>query len=1238
MKIKKTHIHPFKIVVLLAVTALFSACATHKLQVKKDLEFEVKTQNKSHSFFIVGGFGNNKVDKNNKTLTNLLKSSLKKADKNSTLLFVGDNISEKKGAWHKDKTLIKEQLTLAKSFKGQVVFLPGTNEWKSKHIDSIQKVEEYLDEVKNQEDYVLPKNGCPLEFININESLDLLLVDSQWFISNWENVVNINKKCTDIVTRKRFAEELEGYINDAQGKNLVIAMHHPIFSNGVYAGHNSFKNVMAPIPVVSTLHKGVDYLGDFSNGNLLARPYNGFRALVASLAKASNRITIVSGHEESLQYLKGGDIHQIISGSIGRSAPTKRSKSTINSVGGNLPYEGVFTYGKKGFVQLDYFKDGSSQVHFITTNSKPARFSVLDKFIENTKQQNVTNTASKESVNTVYNLSKREKHGNFFKFLWGNRYRDYYYKPVTAPIAYLDTLNGGLHFTKKGGGHQSYSIRLEDNKQREFAMRSLRKDPLKFLKFRVPGVAFTQNDYKGSLPEDLISDFFTTAHPYMQMVINPMAKSVDVNHANTKLFYVPSQSELGRLNSTFGNQLYFIEQRPSDEQLNYKGYRRTIDEKGKITDFESTTDMLEKIKSDESYSVDQQSFVRARVFDMLLGDWDRHADQWRWAEYETPDGNKEFMPVPRDRDNAFPKFDGTAINIIQWFIPITRQWQSYGPTIKNTKWLNYAGSKLDKTILTNCDASNWEKEAIYIKKQLTNAKIDEAFKRLPKEVQDSTSNYIKESLKERLKLLPKYAKDYGEYLERRIVLYASEKDDEIKISRLAEGKTRVEMRRLISKGKNKKFFDRLFNEDKTDEIWVYGLGDNDNFEVIGDANSKLVIRIIGGYGKDDYNIENRKKIKIYDWNHEKSEFTGKKTATQLTDLYKTNTFHWRYLEKDHTIVVPTLDFRTDDGFSIGTKGTYTNNGFNGNPFRQKHTLAAKYFFGFKASELKYKGVFANVFPRWNLEINGYASSQRYTRNFFGFGNNSINAEDDVFQEFYRARTQQVKLQTGFVHKTLKIKALYESFKVENMDSRFFNTINFDTPIFERQHYVGGETSIYYYNDDADDFPTKGLYLGLNAGYKTNTSGINNSFGYFKFKAEIIQKIIASGNLVFDTKAEYKTNIGGDYFFYHAPSIGGDNGLRGFRDERFTGKSYFYQSSDLRVRLKRYVTAVAPITVGLFGGFDYGRVWQPNEDSNTWHTSQGLGLWASAGNYLAINVGYFNSVEGNLIQFGFGFGF
>ncbi|MFD0798394.1 hypothetical protein ACFQZJ_13055 [Maribacter chungangensis] len=1238
MKKKKRYTSSYLKLLVAVVLLLGSGCATHRLQMGQNLEDVIATDNRvSHTIYIAGGFGN-KNDKRNEKITSLLKEHLKNARENSTLLFTGDNISENKNMWRSDTALIDQQLALTKDFKGTVTFLPGNNEWKSKHIDSIQKMEEYLDDVNTQDDYVLPKNGCPLEFRVINDSLDLLLVDSKWFISNWSRVEGVNRKCTDIVTRRRFAEELEGYINDAQGKNLVIAMHHPIFSNGASAGHSSFKDQMLPFPVVGSVVNGINNLGAFSPDNFLSRRYNHLRILVSTLAKASDRITVVSGHDASLQYLSGGNIHQVVSGSLGSSSPTKRTNGSIKTVGGILPFKGHFTYGETGFAKLVYYEDGSSEVHFITVDKEPVQIQVLDKFKADYFSNNFDENMAKTVLDSVYGPEKNMQRSGFFKFLWGERYRSYYHTAVTAPVTYLDTLYGGLQVTKKGGGHQSYSIRLEDGYQREFAMRSLRKDPLKYLKFSVPGVAYTEDDYMGTLPERLISDFFTTAHPYMQMVINPMAKAVDVNHADTRLFHVPKQKNLGNYNLEFGGELYFIEQRPSDEQLNYKGYRRAIDEKGEITDFESTTDMLEKIKSDESYTVDQQSYVRARVFDMLLGDWDRHEDQWRWVEYEKENGNKEFMPVPRDRDNAFPKFDGTAIDIIQWFIPITRQWQSYGPTIQNTKWLNYNGSRLDRVILNNYSAEGWEQEARFIQENLSEETIDQAFLRLPKEVQDSTSNYIKESLKARLKNLPKYAKDYGVYLEDRVVLYASEKDDQIKIERLPDGKTKIVMRRLLSDEKNEKFYERIFESAKTDEIWIYGLGDNDNFEVYGEENPDIFIRLIGGYGKDDFDIKNRKKLKVYEWTYEESEFEGKRPLNQLTDVYKTNTFHWRYFKPDRNILVPNFDFRTDDGFSIGLKNTFIHNGFNGNPFRQKHTLSANYFFNFKATELNYNGIWANLFPRWNFEVDGYVSSQRYAQNFFGFGNESSNQEDMLGRDFYRARTEQLKLSTGFAYHTLRVKALFESFDVEEMDDRFFNSVNLTTPIFERQNYVGAETSAYYYNDDADDSPTKGLYFGVTAGYKANVALNSNTFGYVKFRTEIVQKLISSGNLVLSTKAEYKTNFGNDYFFYHAPSIGGDNGLRGFRDERFTGKSYLYHSSDLRLRLKRYVTALAPITIGAFGGFDYGRVWQPNEDSSTWHTSQGLGVWASAGDYLAFNLGYFNSVEGNLFQVGLGFGF
>jgi hypothetical protein len=35
---------------------------------------------------------------------------------------------------------------------------------------------------------------------------------------------------------------------------------------------------------------------------------------------------------------------------------------------------------------------------------------------------------------------------------------------------------------------------------------------------------------------------------------------------------------------------------------------------------------------------------------MLIGDWDRHYDQWRWAEYKK--GQVIYRPIPRDRDQA----------------------------------------------------------------------------------------------------------------------------------------------------------------------------------------------------------------------------------------------------------------------------------------------------------------------------------------------------------------------------------------------------------------------------------------------------------------------------------------------------------------------------------------------------------------------------------------------------------
>ncbi|RMA58937.1 BamA/TamA family outer membrane protein [Ulvibacter antarcticus] len=1212
-----------------------ASCATYKPQSEVD-EVTFDDEKPIHSFYIAGGLGNAKGG-SNPSIEKLLKSHLDKASSQSTLLIVGDYMANKD---HKElnKTLLKNHIELAKDFKGKTYFTPGENEWSSRNTKEIEWVEDYLkdNKIKNME--VEPNNVCPLEYIVVNDELDMILLDSEWFSSNWDGIEYINKKCPDINTKRRFLEELEGYIKDSRGKNLMIVMHHPIFSNGKRAGRNTFMESITPLPIIGSIYYELEDLASFSTENLNNLRYDYLRDMVSALALESDRVTFVSGHEESLQYLTGKGMHQIISGSLGARTGTKIDRAKITTIGGSLPFEGNFTYGAEGFAILDYYKDGSSKVRFITSETEHA-YQVHDKFPKEKEEYPIPTFKEKTKTLPITSDDKKINKSGFYNFIWGKRYRSYFGQPVTADIAILDTLYSGLTIEKPGGGHQSFSARLVDGEGKEYAMRGLEKNALKFLRYKVKGIAYTEDEYKGTFAEEAVYDFFSTTHPYMQLVINPLAKSAGINHANTSLYYLPKQPGFGLLGEDYGDQLYFIEERPNDEQKDYEGYNRANPEvDGKIEQFESTTDVLEKLNEDEKYSIDQRAWIRARIFDMLIGDWDRHADQWRWAEYKVSDDDIRFIPIPRDRDAAFSKFDGIAIPIIKLILPDVRFWQSYGPEIKDVKWFNGEGNNLDRALLNEYDPSVWVEEAVLLQNQITDEVIEEAFNRLPKEVQDEASEAIKSSLKARLDNIDEIARRYGERMNETVIIHGTHKDDKFEIIRLPDGKTEVIGKRALKNKTDKIFFQRTFDRAITNEIWIYGLNDDDEFKVSGDGDREIMVRIVGGYGDDEFDISNKKNLKVYDWPYEKTEFKDKTPAHQFTKLYETNTYFWRNFNENNNILLPNLGFKTDDGLYIGLKDTYTNKGFNGEDFRYKHFLSANYFFDFTAVELEYKGTFANIIPNWNFEIEGYFTNENFANNFFGYGIDSVYDEEAVEMEFNRARMQQIKLKSGIAYRTIRIHGLFESYEVEQNPERFFTPANVNPAVFETNNYIGAEAAFEYKNEDAMDFPTRGFFVGAEIGYKSNVELENNNFGYASFKLGFDRKLISSGDLVLGSVAEIKGNFGNDFFFYHAPSIGGNNGLRGYRNERFSGKSYFYQSSDLKVRLARIVTAVVPITVGIYGGFDYGTVWVENSTADQWRTSQGGGVWIGGLNTFSLKAGYFVSEEDAQLQIGFGLGF
>ncbi|MDX1462671.1 MAG: metallophosphoesterase, partial [Marinirhabdus sp.] len=720
---------------ILLIFYICYACSSYKEQRSEQLsEITKSSETPTHTFYIAGGLGTSEPI-TNKPILQTLEQELAEAKKNSTLIFPGDYTSENLDNEAINKVLLQKHLDLVKGFKGKTYFVPGDHEWTSANTDEIEWVEDYIKDNELKRIEVEPNNVCPLEYRKISDEIDLILIDSQWYISNWDRIEGMNRKCPDIKTQRRFIEELEGMIKDARGKNLVIAMHHPIFSNGAYANN---------------------YWGGMNPKKVFFQRYQELAVQVSALVQDLDRVTILSGHEESLQYVTSENkMHQVISGSLGSTSKTNREKGRLTTVGGQLKYEGQYTHGEEGYSVVEFYADGSSRVTFVTIDGRTT-FNMAPALPEEELDSSQPSFNSETvQVPVVSDQSKLEKSG-FYKFLWGDRFRKYYGIPVTVQNVNLKEYKGGLTVKEKGGGHQTYSAKLKDADGAEYAIRGLEKDAFKFLKFKVKGITFEPEEYKGTFAEMVVYDFFTTSHPFMQSVIDPMAKEIDVNHADIQLAYVPKQPNLDALGREYGDALYWLEERPDDGQEDYPGYARANPGGGETVTFESMTDVLEKLREDEKYSVDQRTWIRSRLFDMLIGDWDRHQDQWRFAEYEIDDDTTRFIPIPRDRDAAFSRFDGLMMPLIKMALPNTRFWQSYREEIRDIKWYNGEGNNLDRALMTKYGKEAWIEEAKYIQENITDAEIDRAWENLPPEVQDETSEFLKKSFKTRLSDLQQY--------------------------------------------------------------------------------------------------------------------------------------------------------------------------------------------------------------------------------------------------------------------------------------------------------------------------------------------------------------------------------------------------------------------------------------------------------------------------------------------------
>jgi len=1229
-------------IIALIVVSFLSACATYQPQYKGENYNKnfPKEKQIEHSFYLIGDAGNSPLGQEANALKQL-KAELSKANKNSTLLFLGDNIypsglPDKKS---EDRAFaehqLNEQTEITKNFKGRTIFIPGNHDWYSDGMKGLERQEKYIEDLLGKNTF-LPKNGCPIKKVNISDDIVMIVIDSQWYLTDWNKHPNINDDC-EIKTRSKFFAEFEGLIKKARGKTTLIALHHPMFSNGSHGGQFSFAKNLTPVPIIGTLKNVIRKTGGLSPQDLQSATYKSFRQRIVTLSQENDKVIFVSGHEHSLQYIIQDNLPQIISGSGSKTTATRNQ-------GG-----GEFSYGTEGYARLDVFKDGSSHVRFYEAENNEIIYQT--EVLSEDKKEIISNYSKdipKTKSASIYTQEAINK-SDFYENLWGKRYRDDYGQDINAPTVLLDTLFGGLTPVRKGGGHQSKSLRLEDAEGREYVMRALKKSALQYLQAVAFKEQYIEGQFNNTYTEGLLLDLFTGAHPYAPFAIGTLADAAGVYHTNPILYYVPKQSALGAFNNEFGDELYMIEERAADGHGDKESF-------GFSDELISTSDMLTNLDKDEKYKIDEAAYIRARLFDMLIGDWDRHQDQWRWAEFKEND-DIIYRPVPRDRDQAFSKMaDGTMLSIATALIPVSRLLRSYSDDIKSVKWFNVEPYPLDLALINEADISKWDTQVKQITTNITDDVIDVAFNNLPEGINKESINDIKKKLKGRRENLQNISNAYFKHINTYAIVKGTDKDDRFEVERMPDGDTKISAYRIKKGEKGDLLHERIYNKDTTKEIWIYGLDDKDVFEVKGEGDNLIPLRLIGGQNKDTYDIINGKKVKLYDYKSKDNEFVTNNGKKKLTDSYEINTYDYTKFTGSSNQFIPTIGANPDDGLKIGFLNTYTvaNYNFENNPFKVKYTFGGAYYFATSGFDFSFNSEFTRIIKNWSLGIDAEFTSPNYSINFFGFGNSTLNLEPDDFVDldFNRVRIRTVNVSPSLIWRgalgaSFKIGASYESIEVENTLGRFVNVSNFlPQRIFEGQDFVGVNAAYNYENKDNQAFPTLGMHFSIEAGYKTNIDE-SNGYGYLIPSLSFDYKLIPSGRLVLASKIKGHINFGDDFEFYQAASIGANNGLRGYRNERFTGKSAFYQSTDLRLNLRKVKTGLLPLNIGIYGGFDYGRVWvdnalvenqNPSFDSNSLNSSFGGGLFVIAAKKITANLSLFNSDDEARIAFALGFGF
>lgn len=823
------------------------------------------------------------------------------------------------------------------------------------------------------------------------------------------------------------------------------------------------------------------------------------------------------------------------------------------------------------------------------------------------------------AISPVYD-SVSKTHRIFF----GESYRKLWATPVKMRIVDLQKEQGGMKVLQLGGGMQTRSMRLEDASGREWVLRTVQKYPERGL----------PENLRATIAKDIVQDQIATNHPFSSLIVPPLADALDIPHANPEIIYVGDDPGLGQYRKDFANAVYLLEERSP------AGYEKS----------DNSEKVQRKVEEDNDHRVDQKLVLRSRLLDFILGDWDRHEDNWRWLKTEDKD-DKIYVPVPRDRDKVFYSTSG----IFPWVL--SHQWlkanlQPYEKDIRAVDQWNYNQRSFDRYFLNSLSEKDWKEEVKYVQEKITSDLLRKAMQRIPANILAEGGEKTLQIMIARKDNLEKSALDYYRFLSGVVEIPASDKREYFEVKHKKNGNIELTINNIKKTGeKGRKLYHRTFDHEVTHEIRLYGMGGEDVFDVTGETRSPITVRMIGGDDKDVFQVSPelhaRSKTYIYDRIDQPNDLPAASVAKlRLSNDTSVNTYNRLSYVYDQFGPLFHLNYNIDQGIQIGGGLILEKQGFRKSPYASKQEFWADYSTGRKSFILSYAGDFKKVTGNTDFRINANLLGPNNLSNFFGFGNETpfIN-NDEKGISYYRNRydylTANFELYRKFNHWTVGgglATEYYSSSRTGNAN-RFlteFSQANPDESIFSDSYYAGLIAELKYDSRDNISIPTKGIYW--NTVVSGNQQVNNNHDRYGKIQTEFRYYLNpGKSGFVIANRIGGGTTVG-DPQFYQLMQLGGVRNLRGFHTNRFTGKTMAYYDLDLRLKLFDFTSYITPGSVGLLGFNDVGRVWYPGQSSGQWHQGYGGGIYVVPADLILIQAAVGFSKEGSLPYISIGFNF